>query len=250
MAFMLESYLKPVLSKRRGIALSVWGEAGVGKSYTVQTLLRKLPCQSLSIHATTPYAAFTQRLPKAKKLASWAEQTLQRTQSNDFVETSSLIDALSANLAALAPFVLYLEDIHEVDSERIEFIKQLATTLQRNKGVGLLVSSRTEPPQPFTAIRRAGLSKVESDQLIEGELKATLLPEALDWIYSKALGNPLYTLEYLRFLTRQGNIWNDGKSWHWRIPENHFVPATVEALIELTVSKVSQDQKLEDLAAK
>jgi tetratricopeptide (TPR) repeat protein len=243
----INSRLRPVLSKRAGLSLALWGEAGVGKSYTVQMLLRELPCQSLSVHATTTLSALAQRLPKAKKLSGWAEQTLQRVQNNDYVEESSLIDALSANLVALAPFVLHLEDIHEVSAERLAFIKQLAQMLQRTKGVGFLVTSRIEPPEPFTAIRRASLTRTESDALLEGEFKASLPRQALEWIYSKASGNPLYTLEYLRFFTRQGNLWNDGVSWHWRKPEGSFVPATVEALIELTLNQVSQDARLEIL---
>lgn len=241
----LRSRLKPVLSKRTGLSLALWGEAGVGKSYTVQKLLRELPCQSSSVHATTPLDSLVQRLPTSKKLALWAEQTLQRVVRHDYVEDSSLMDALTANLAALAPFVLHLEDIHEVEREQLAFYHVLARAIQRSKGVGLLVTSRTEPSETFTAFRLPGLSRADSDTLLEKELGTTLPSEALEWIYSKASGNPLYTLEYLRFLTRQGNIWNDGKSWHWRKPEGSVMPATVEALIELTLSKVSQDATLE-----
>ncbi len=241
------SRLKSVLSKRAGVALALWGEAGVGKSYTVQKVLRALPCQSLSLHATTPTLTLVQRLPRAKKLVSWAAQTLQRLENNDFVEDGSVIDALAANVSALAPFVLHLEDTHELDLERLEFVRQLARSLQRTKGAALIVTSRVEPPEPFTAIRRASLTKAESDALLESEFKAALPGEALEWLYSKASGNPLYTLEYLRFLTRQGNLWNDGQSWHWRKPEARFIPATVEALIELTLSKVSQDAKPQTL---
>jgi tetratricopeptide (TPR) repeat protein len=243
----LHNRLRPVLSKRTGLALCLWGEAGIGKSYTVQALLRELPCQSLSVHATIPFDSLVQRLPRAKKLQLWAAQTLQRVLNDDYVEDSSLIDALASNLAALAPFVFHLEDIHEADHERLEFVKGLAHALQRSKGVALLVTSRTEPPEPFTALRRANLTRTESDALIEGEFKTKLPSEALEFIYGRALGNPLYTLEYLRFLTRAGNLWNDGRAWHWRKPEHSFVPATVEALIELTLSKVSQEEKLETL---
>jgi tetratricopeptide (TPR) repeat protein len=244
---MLESHLKPVFSKRRSVVVGLWGEAGVGKSYTVQSLLRDLPCQSLSLHATLPTQQLLQRLPRARKLAPWAQQTLERALARDFVEGSSLTDALAANLSALAPFVLHLEDIHELDTDRLEFVKSFAQTLQRSKGVGLLVTSRVEPPEPFTALRRMGLTRVASDALIENEIKTSLPKEALEFIYSKASGNPLYTLEYLRFLTRQGNLWNDGKIWNWRKPEGKFVPATVEALIELTLAKVSRDNTLKTL---
>jgi tetratricopeptide (TPR) repeat protein len=243
----LRHRLKPVLSKRAGLALALWGEAGVGKSYTVQKLLRELPCQCLGLHATTPLSALAQRLPKTKKLALWAQQTLERSEKNEYVESPSLLDAIIAALAHVAPFVLHLEDMHEVEGERLAFFQRLALGVQRSKGVALFVTSRTEPSKHFTAVRLTGLSRTEADALLEKELGATLPHEALEWIYSKASGNPLYTLEYLRFLTRQGNLWNDGRVWHWRKPESNVMPATVEALIELTLSKVSQDERLETL---
>jgi ABC-type dipeptide/oligopeptide/nickel transport system ATPase component len=96
---MLEPHLKAVFSKRRSVALGLWGEAGVGKSHTVQSLLRALPCQSLSLHATTAKSSLVQRLPRAKKLAHWAEQTLQCASAQDFVEDGSLVDALARLLS-------------------------------------------------------------------------------------------------------------------------------------------------------
>jgi tetratricopeptide (TPR) repeat protein len=228
----LFSSFKPVLLKRKGVALGVWGEVGIGKSYTVGELLAQLPCQSLSLHATTPLATLAQILAKPKKLATWAEHTLARLTKNEAVEVTSTLDAFGATLAGLAPFVLHLEDIHEADAERLEFIKALAQVVLRNRGVALVVTSRKEPPEPFTAIKLEPLSQQEADQVLEQELKASLPKEALHWLYGKAAGNPLYTLEYLRYLTRQGFLWNDGKSWHWRKPLDNAMPVTVEALIE------------------
>jgi tetratricopeptide (TPR) repeat protein len=229
---MLESYLKPVLSKHRGLALGVWGEAGIGKSYTVATTLKNLPCQRLSLHATTPFTSFVGQLRKPKKFPLWAEKTLDKVKQGEEVESSNLITALSTSLAGLAPFVLHLEDIHEASSERLEFLNHLAQTVQKLKGVGLLVTSRQEPVGPFRAIRLGSLSREASDNLLEAELKAILPKEALEFIYSKAAGNPLFTLEYLRFLARQGHLWNDGKTWHWRKPAQEQMPVVVEALLE------------------
>lgn len=44
----LHNRLKGVLNKRTGAALALWGEAGIGKTYTIQKVLRELPCQALS----------------------------------------------------------------------------------------------------------------------------------------------------------------------------------------------------------
>ena len=228
----LETYLKPVLSKHRGVALGVWGEAGIGKSYHANNLLKKLPCQSLALHSTASFTTLATQIPKPKKLALWASKTLERQIKGETQEAQTLIDALGATLAGLAPFVLHLEDIHETSTERLEFIQTLAQTAKRIKGAGLITTSRTEPPNSFSSIRLSTLSREDSDALLLQELKAPLPKEALQFIYARSAGNPLYTLEHLRYLVRQGYLWSDGKQWNWRVPDKAFMPVTVEALIE------------------
>jgi tetratricopeptide (TPR) repeat protein len=237
----LEKRFRPVLQKRLGLALGVWGEAGIGKSYQVRELLRTLPCQSLSLHATTSFSLLSQTLPRPKKLALWAEHNLKRLAQGEALEGSSVLDSLGSLLSGLAPFVLHLEDIHEVDNERLAFLRELAKVVLRTKGVALVITSRKEPPQPFTAIKLGSLTRQDSDLLLEQELKTPLPKEALAWLYDKAAGNPLYTLEYLRYLTRGGFLWNDGKSWHWRKPEHAVMPVTVEALIEQLLTQAKTD---------
>jgi tetratricopeptide (TPR) repeat protein len=237
----LETYLKPVLSKHRGVALGVWGEAGIGKSYKVRELLKNLPCQSLSVHATSSLMMLSKALPQTKKSASWSSNILGRVAKGETLETSTIQEALGTYLAGLAPFTLHLEDVHEADLDRQEFIAALAKQVKRLKGVMLLVTSRQHLAEPFNTYRLEPLSLQETEALLEREINASLPKETCDWIYSKAAGNPLYTLEYLRFLTRQGNLWNDGKTWHWRKPESIQLPATVEALIELSLGKATQD---------
>jgi tetratricopeptide (TPR) repeat protein len=229
---MLETYLKPVLSKHRGVALGVWGEAGIGKSHAVASVLKKLPCHSLSLHASTPLQSFVSQLTKPKKLAIWAGKTLERVQKGEGVETSNLVSAMAASLAGLAPFVLHVEDMHEANPERLAFLRDLAQTVRKLKGVALLVTSRHMPSEPFMAVKLEPLSHEDSDKLLESELKALLPKEGLEFIYSKAAGNPLFTLEYVRFLARAGHLWNDGKSWYWRKPEKDTLPAVVEVLLE------------------
>lgn len=238
---MLTNRFKPVLLKRQGVALGVWGEAGIGKSYQVAQLLRELACRSSSFHATTPLAALAKTLPRPEKLALWARRGLERLEQGEISEPSTILDALGAVLAGLAPFVLHVEDLHEADKERLEFIQALARMVQRMKGVGLIVTSRTEQPEPFVTMKLTPLSPESSSLLLEQELTATLPEDAAQWIYARACGNPLYTLEYLRYLTRQGSLWSDGKTWHWRKPEEQFMPATIEALIERLIAQAQSE---------
>jgi tetratricopeptide (TPR) repeat protein len=230
-------YFKPVLLKRKGVALCLWGEAGIGKSHTTQKLLESLTCRYLSLHASSSLASLAKALLKPKKLATWAARSLERLEQGETLETSAITNALGTTLAGLAPFVLHLEDIHEVDSERLILLRELAQTVQRTKGVGLLITSRKEPSEPFHSVRLEPLSVQASDELLAQELTAVLPTEASQWIYSKAAGNPLYTLEYLRYLARQGYLWNDGKNWRWRQPGQGFMPVTIEALIEQQLSQ-------------
>ena len=229
--------LRPVLLKRQGAALGVWGDAGVGKSYQVKALLQSLACRSSSFHASISLATLAQSLPKPKKLPLWAAHTLTRLEEGQELESTSVTASLGAAFAGLAPFVLHLEDIHEINPVRQALIYELAQVVLRTKGAGLVVTSRPELPEPFAPLELLPLSAEASCKLLERTLGTVPLPEAADWIYSKAAGNPLYTLEYLRYLTKQGFLWSDGKLWHWRTPPQGAMPTTVEALIAQLVGQ-------------
>lgn len=224
--------LKALLLKREGLALGLWGEPGIGKSYTVRELLREAPCRSLSFHATTPLSELALALPPSPKLPAWAESLLRRLERGEHLESEKAASALSALLGGLAPVILHLEDLHEASPERLELVGRLAAMVRRSKGAALLVTSRVAPPEPFAAFRLEPLDPAGVRRLLEGETGAPLPAEALEWIYTRAAGNPLFTLEFFRHLARRGFLWNDGKKWHWRPPPGTDVPLTVEALIE------------------
>jgi hypothetical protein len=238
----LASRLKPVVTRRAGLALGLWGEAGIGKSYAAQRLLAAATCRSFSVHATVPLGELLEALPRPSRLPLWARRSVERLERGEHVEPSTAADALAALLAALAPVVLHIEDLHEAAPERQGLWQALAGRVKRSRGVALLVTSRSLPPEPFEAERLAPLCEGASRALLEAEVGASLSQEASAWIYGRALGNPLFTLEYFRYLARQGYLWSDGKRWHWREPPEALMPVTVEALIErATVSaKVSE----------
>ncbi len=227
----LARQLGVVLSKRVGLAVGLWGEPGIGKSHAAQAILGRVPCHHLSLHATFSGAQIAAALPGAKGLPAWATSQLLRLERGEHVEPNTLAATLGAVLTALAPFVLHLEDLHEADPQRLELIVSLARAVGRTRGVGLLVTSRAEPPAPFQAHRLEPLDIQEMADLLEGALQADVPRDSLDWVYARTWGNPLFTLEFLRYLIRHGFLWSDGQHWHWRSPPDGFVPVTVEALI-------------------
>ena len=226
-----------VLSRRAGLSLGLWGEPGIGKSFSAQAILQDVPCQHLSLHATTPAASIARALPRPKKLPVWAERQLERMTDDGYLEPEALANTIAATLAGLAPFVLYLEDLHEANPERLEVVRRLAQSINHTRGLGLIVTSRNEPPEGFRNHRLGLLEAHETTLMLERELGASLPAVGLEWIQARTQGNPLFALEFLRYLTRQGFLWSDGKRWNWRAPNNDFVPITVEALIgQLTSS--------------
>lgn len=233
--------LNPVVSKRLGVVLNVYGEPGIGKSWTVSQVLKGIPCQTLGIHATFKETDLAAALPRPKKLPIWVEKQLLHLERGEIVEMPALVNTITTTLALLAPVVLHLEDVHEASLERLELIQKLGLAIKRVKGVALMVTSRSELPAPFLSFKIQSLIRAESDALLIAELGSELPVEGLEYIFARAQGNPLFTLEFLRYLTRQGFLWSDGKNWHWRNPPPGFMPVSLEALLERITSNLVLD---------
>jgi tetratricopeptide (TPR) repeat protein len=235
---------KTLVIKRPSLLLGLWGEPGIGKTHTIQTTLLGLNQTHLSFHATSPLSELARALPKPKFLPVWADKSLEQLQAGLAIDTDQLIQVIVQMLSQLAPFVLHLEDIHELRTERLAALQQLALRLKSTRGVGLIVTSRNLPPAPFEAIKLEPLDFEQHRQLLETQVGTNLPVQALEWIRARAAGNPLFTLEFFKFLSRQGFVWNDGSRWHWRTPEQALIPATVEALIERVLSDALQTPEL------
>jgi DNA-binding SARP family transcriptional activator len=233
--------LNVVVSNRAGLALGIWGEPGVGKTFTVQAVLREMPCRSLNLHATVSGATLLRALVRPKHLPDWAARQIELLERGDHLESKALADLLAAWLAALAPFVLCIEDLHEVAPDRLELWTTLAVAVGRTRGVGLIVTGRTPPPSPFMPLHLEPLPVQEARGLLEAESGSPLPPEAITWIETHARGNPLFTLEYFRHLTRMGFLWSDGRRWRWREPDGESMPNNVEAVIGHHLRAVWQD---------
>jgi tetratricopeptide (TPR) repeat protein len=232
--------LRGIVSRRSGQAMVLIGQPGIGKTFTAVAILREVACAHLKVHATVSIVELLKALPRAERLPNWVEVHLEHALEGQEIDAQTLMDVLAANLAALAPFVLCLEDVHEASPERLELIRRLAVVILRGHGVGLLMTSRSELPKPVVNHQLQPLELAQTQGLLEQQLGAALPSEALNWMYARTQGNPLFTQEFLRYLRRQGSLWSDGLHWHWRAPEDSFVPVTVEALIEeLTTNMIT-----------
>jgi hypothetical protein len=236
-----------VVAKRAGLALALTGEVGIGKSFRVFQSFAEIQCQSASLHATSNEDTWARALPKAKKLPVWASRNFEKLKAGELLSPEAFVNTLVTNMVLLAPFVLHLEDAHEANPERLVLIEKLGQVVSKTKGVAVVVTSRHSAPEGFSSLQLLFLSKSESQVLLEHELGASLPFESLDYVFSRGRGNPLFTLEFLRYLTRQGFLWSDGALWHWRAPADDFVPVTIEALIENMISSCDNLPELRDV---
>jgi tetratricopeptide (TPR) repeat protein/DNA-binding SARP family transcriptional activator len=230
----LRKRLTGLVARRAGFAIALQGTAGIGKSFTVREVFNGAVCKTFGVRAIAPVAALVQVLPKPKKLAAWATRELENPEPS--------LEALITLLIGLAPIAIHVEDLHECTSDQTEFWQELANAITQTKGVGLIVTTRTAVPEGFETIRLEPLSGLESAQMLEAEISAKLPVEASNWIHARAAGNPLFVLEFFRFLTRRGFVWSDGKQWHWRTPERDVLPSSVEAMIERSILEACSDQ--------
>ena len=135
----ISSRFAAILTKRVSVVLGLWGEAGIGKTFAARQVLGQLSCRQQSAHASVPILELARNMTRVANLPLWAERLEDRVQNGDHLEDETVLDLLAAKLLMLAPFVLYLEDLHETGPEQHGLIVQLARRAGRIKSIGLLV---------------------------------------------------------------------------------------------------------------
>ncbi len=228
--------LRPLVSRRKGVAIVLAGPPGIGKTTIAAQALSALGCRCLSLPANVGLARLVRELPRPEALPAWARLGLERAAAGEAVEHAALVGATAAALRRSAPFVLHVDDLHEAQPELAAMLEGLAGACKRTPGVGLLVASRQNHGQAFDELWLEPLGEAAATALLELNLGGPIPPAAADWVYARAGGNPLFTLEYQRQLARGGFLWSDGQRWNWREPQAGVRPARVEAVVEHVVA--------------
>jgi tetratricopeptide (TPR) repeat protein len=245
---MLESLPKrlgSVVSRRESFALALTGEPGLGKSFQLDRVLNQLTCRSVHLPASASGPQMARSFVRNDRVPSWALRSLERLESGETLEPARVADAITAYLVANAPVVLRLEDLHEANPAQLEVWSGVARGLKGTRGVALLASGRGAPPEAFEHVRLEALDVAASRSMLEAQIGAVLPDAALDWIQARANGNPLFTLEYFRFLARSGFLWSDARRWRWRDPGTEIMPTSVEALVAQSLEPLREDAVLE-----
>ena len=83
-------------SRRAGLSVGLWGEPGIGKTFTALAVLHEISFPHLSLHATMPAAGIARALPRPKNLPAWAERQLERMTHNEHLEPEALANTAFA----------------------------------------------------------------------------------------------------------------------------------------------------------
>lgn len=234
----LDSRLRQMVSRRASLAVCLWGDPGIGKSFRVDALLRSLPCVSLKVTSGNVMQGLIQVLPTpVASLPVWASRRLEDARVGKLFDVVQIAEAISAQLETIKPVLVVIEDVHRAGEDALRFLISLRDGVARSRGVALLTTSRITPADStgFEAVQLEALDPEKVRLMLEAGAGASLPEAAHDWIWQRSQGNPLFALEYFGFLSRQGFLWNDARRWRWREPTDAGLPTNLEGLLVRTL---------------
>ncbi|MEA2721791.1 MAG: hypothetical protein QOJ39_3655, partial [Candidatus Eremiobacteraeota bacterium] len=215
----------------------VCGDAGAGKTRTVDELCRHLPRGMRAYRATCLEYAPSPMGPAVDILAALEAETGSRTAAVEFTAPAGedpadkrhLFERVAATLRAAGsqhPFAAVIDDAHWADTVTLELLQFLIGTLHDAR-VLIVVAYRTDEiseSHPLHAvIARAArarnvlrielgpLSHAEIHELIDATLPKNLRiePESLRSVRDRSEGNPLFAEEFLKAVVdneRSGDV--------------------------------------------
>ncbi len=284
------------LEAGKGGVLLVSGEPGVGKTRLLAELrravgadVRWLEGRCVSYAETLPYWPFQGvlrdwlgRVTRAPDLREELEAQAQRLLGERGKELSEPLavmlglraageDAdpelvqrrlhagfaeLVSALAARAPLVIALDDLHWADPSSVALVERLAS-LARSDGVLLLLAGRPDAGQPFARLReRLGcdsdahgreiplqaLAQDAERVLLAGLIGSRTLPEWLERrLLERTEGNPFYLEELVRSMVDAGALHRTQTGWRFDRDARVEVPDSVEKVVLSRVDRLAPE---------
>ncbi|SMB93503.1 hypothetical protein [Deinococcus hopiensis] len=224
-------HLRRLVARGRGTTLVLCGPAGIGKTHAATALLGTLPCRTVRVPADAALAALFRMTPTSPREPAWVAGVQRRLEAGDGVPPAQAAAALHARLKLHLPAVLVADHLHRCTPAGLDFWQALGELVRGSKGLGLLALTRTQAPEGWTAINVEPLCPEESAALVGSALGSDAPGPLHDWLYGRAQGHPLYTLELLRHLQRQGAVQVLEGRVRWKTPERESLPPTLEGLV-------------------
>ena len=174
----------------------------------------------------------------------------QRQRTMDILQ-----DALSA-LAAAAPVLLVIEDLHWADPSTLDLLQQWITQ-ERSMRVLILLSARPEFCSPWPIAGHASELKLDcfdghqAERLIRNvSASKPMPPEVVREIQRRSSGNPLFLEQITRSVIDSNLLVEREKTWELTKPFSaDVVPASMEAALMARIDRLGAAKPLLQLAS-
>jgi predicted ATPase len=162
------------------------------------------------------------------------------------------IARILSDLARTRSVVLVLGDLHDLDRASLDLLEYLAH-LARGRRWLILATVREEDVEVgselwriteltvrerlCTQVRLEPLERPECDQLVRVILPGSQVAEAaLDYIYARSLGNPLFVEELVREMLERSELLPASGCWRTSAHQSDCAPERVQALVAMRVA--------------
>ena len=159
-------------------------------------------------------------------------------------------------LAAAAPLVICVEDIHWADQSTLALLRHLARSMGGRRLLLVLTHRPAEPGHSealddvlldlqrerlATQLRLTPLDRSETRELVASVLGGTtpIGAAVLDEVHRTTEGNPFFVEELCKALLDQGKLSIRGGQWQWSGPEPFALPWTIRRAILARVNRLS-----------
>jgi class 3 adenylate cyclase/tetratricopeptide (TPR) repeat protein len=174
------------------------------------------------------------------------------TESDARTRRAAILEALRVSLAevaALRPRLVLIEDVHWADPTSLEAIATLAEATSRLPLL-LVTTSRPGGPSLFGDLPRHhitldGLIDGAAAELAASTLGASALPaDVATLVIDKADGNPLFVEELSAALAESGLLEREGDAWRLtRAVDDIDVPGTVQEVILARIDRLAPEAR-------
>lgn len=161
-----------------------------------------------------------------------------------------LVVQLCLAIADQTPLVMVIDDLQLADASSFALLARLAVRLASRPLLLLLVYAHTpDVAEPWRTLKHATvislgeLDRAESEALL-GTLLGGVLPDGLRPAIERAVGNPLFIEETVRYLQESGALQRGPSgAWALREPADTVIPTQLEQLIVTRFDRLTDDAR-------